>query len=271
LDRLAALVGRVQRGEAALTAEPNTGYLRSLLAALDVPVESQIVVFSKSSLQSPRISAANPRAIFFNDATAVAWVPGGFIEVAAHDPRQGAVFYTLEQAAPVPQLTRQTQCLVCHYSSDTTLGIPGFISRSIPTAADGTLMPWLGNAVADHRTPLAERWGGWFVTGRGGSTQHLGNAPIGDRRAQEIPPSGRGTWLADLSGRVDARLLLSPHSDAVALLVFNHQVRLMDLLTRVGWEARIALQDEAPEMSKLRAGVSDLVDYMLFVHEAPLG
>src|SRR5262245_25947629 len=49
MDRFAALIGRLQRGERALTMEPNTGYLRSLLEALDVPVESQIVVFSKSS------------------------------------------------------------------------------------------------------------------------------------------------------------------------------------------------------------------------------
>jgi hypothetical protein len=271
-DRVAALNTRLRRGDVSLRMERGTGYLRSLLAALDIPIDSQIVVFSKTSLQSARISPANPRAIYFSDSAAVAWVPGGFIEVAAHDPRQGGVFYMLPQVeSATPQLTRDNGCLQCHYSTGATLGIPGFLSRSIPTAADGTLLPWLGNATPDHRTPLDERWGGWFVTGRGASRTHLGNATVDDRRAQELPASRRGTWLADLSARVGSGALLTAHSDAVALLVFNHQVHLMNLLTRAGWEARIAEHDGAPRGERLRATVFELVDYLVFVDEAPIG
>jgi hypothetical protein len=70
--------------------------LRSVLDALHVPVESQIAVFSKTSLQAPLIEPNNPRTIFFNDSVAVGWMKGGFIEIAALDPRQGVQFYTVD-------------------------------------------------------------------------------------------------------------------------------------------------------------------------------
>src|SRR5688572_19010692 len=69
-DPVAQLTGRLQRGEVKLQAEPTRGYLRSLLAALDVPAESQVLVFSKTSFQAPRITPQNPRAIYFNDQVA---------------------------------------------------------------------------------------------------------------------------------------------------------------------------------------------------------
>jgi hypothetical protein len=102
---------RLQSGGLELQFETGRGYLKSLLAALEIPVESQLAVYSKTSLQALRVSPSNPRVIFFNDTTAVSWVPGGFIEVASHDPRLGAVFYLLEQTpAPVPQLVRDERC-----------------------------------------------------------------------------------------------------------------------------------------------------------------
>src|ERR671910_868822 len=77
-DPVAALNRKIQAGESSLAFEERTGYLRSLLAALDIPVESQIALFSGTSLQSRLIHARNPRTIFFNDGTAVGWMPGGF-------------------------------------------------------------------------------------------------------------------------------------------------------------------------------------------------
>ena len=149
-DAVARLNQRLETGEQQLRFDGASGYLRSLLAALAIPVESQMAVYSQTSLQRARINAQNPRVIFFNDSTAVAWVPGGFIEVASHDPRQGAVFYTLQQIpAAVPQLVREDRCLTCHLSSAAE-GIPGFFIRSIPTAVGGATMPWLGNITTDH-------------------------------------------------------------------------------------------------------------------------
>jgi hypothetical protein len=259
---------RLQSSGAQLQFETQGGYLRSLLAALDIPVESQLAVYSKTSLQGIRINPSNPRVIFFNDSTAVAWVPGGFIEVATHDPRLGAVFYLLEQTpAPVPQLVRDERCLACHLST-AAAGVPGFLMRSIPTAADGTTIPWLGNVATDHRTALQERWGGWYVTAQRAPGPHLGNALIRRSDVQVLPPWSADRNLTTLTGRVDTRTYLTPYSDIVALLVFEHQARMMNLLTRIGWDARVLAQDAPGGQDALAARAAEVVDYMLFVDEA---
>jgi hypothetical protein len=268
-DRVAQLNRKLQSGDARLEFEDRTGYLRSLLAALDIPIESQVALFSGTSLQARLINARNPRTIFFNDSTAVGWMSGGLIEVATLDLRQGAIFYLLPQTTiPQPrQLARDTKCLACHYSY-ATLGVPGFLVRSIPSSPNGALMPWLGNYTTDHRSPLAERWGGWYVTGRGG--RHLGNAPIVDSSLQDIRIDDANLNVTSLADRFDTHRYLSPYSDIVALLVFDHQMRMMNLLIRLGWEARLNEHDGRPTSSSLSDVVSEVVDYMLFVDEAPL-
>ncbi len=260
---------RLEAGRAQLRYQERGGYLRSLLDALDVPVESQIAVFSTTSLQGRLIRSNSPRTIFFNDSVAVAWMQGGFIEIAAHDPAKGAAFYILPQTAtPAPRLFRDERCLGCHYTVNAG-GVPGFFVRSIPTAADGAPLPWLGNYTIDHRSPLEERWGGWYVTGEAGARRHLGNLRIADRRAQALPPWSADQTLKTLAGRITEDASLSPHSDIVALLVFDHQTQMMNLLTRFGWQARIALH-ERRALSSLQEAAEALVDYMLFVDEAPL-
>ena len=79
-----------------LTSEGPSGHLRSILGALDIPVSSQIMVFSKGSVQRALIGANNPRALYFNESVVVGWVRGGFVEIAAQDPEQGTVFYTAD-------------------------------------------------------------------------------------------------------------------------------------------------------------------------------
>jgi hypothetical protein len=216
-DPVALLSARLAAGTTTLAFEGPSGYLRSLLKALDVPVESQIAVFSKTSLQGARVSPANPRTIFFNDNVAVAWMRGGFIEITAQDPTQGIGFYLLPQEARTgPRLFADGQCLGCHYSAAAE-GVPGLLLRSIPTASDG--------------------------------------AP-----------------LTTLEGRFDTTGYLSAHSDIVALLVFQHQARVMNLLTRVGWLARLAAAENPPPgiATRLAPSVNELVDSLLFVGEAPL-
>jgi hypothetical protein len=273
-DVVAGLNQRLMSGTATLKFEGPAGYLRSLLEQLDVPIDSQMVVYSKTSLQSSIISPANPRTIFFNDTVSVGWMRGGMIEVAAQDPTFGVGFYILPQTpVPAPLLIPQTQasqCTSCHHSAAAE-GIPGFLLRSVPAAADGRLMPWLGNATMDHRTPTEERWGGWYVTGTTGSQKHLGNLVLSDRRAQELPAWSTSQTIATLAGRFDTGAYLSEHSDVVALLVFEHQARAMNLVARVGAMARLAAADPASaRAARLVAAVNELVDYLLFVGEAPI-
>jgi hypothetical protein len=261
------------------------GYLRSVLDALNIPIESQIVPFSKTSVQAYRITPKSPRTLFFNDSVTVGWVRGGFIEVAAEDPVQGVIFYTLHQeSADKTQFKRDDECLVCHESLN-SVGVPGMLVRSVMTAPDGNLLPWLGNTVTDHRTPMAQRWGGWYVTGNSGSIRHLGNIMVTDTANPESAVTGQRLNLESLKGKFDTDAYVSPYSDIVALMVFEHQMHMTNLLTRVGWEVRFALyhdqqknnaddQDATnqPELAALlRDHAKELVDYMLFVDEAPLG
>jgi hypothetical protein len=272
-DVVAALNTHLQTGQVNLPFEERTGYLKPLLNALNISVDSQVVVFSKTSLQSPQIHPRNPRAIYFNDAVVVGWVRGGFIEIAAQDPTQGAVFYrVLRATAGPPAMFRDNGCLQCH-NSFATLGVPGFLAKSIPSAIDGNALPWLGNYLTDHRSPITERWAGWFVTGKAGSSRHLGNAPVANRNIDDVTVDDANLSLADLRSRFDTDNYLSPYSDIVALLVFNHQLRMMNLLTRIGWEARTLAhqgRSEAAVVSALGDIAIEAVDYMLFVDEAPL-
>ena len=86
-----ALNQRILDGQARLTFEARGGYLRSVLDALDVPVESQVATFARNSFQAELIGLDNPRTLYFSDSVAVGWVRGAdLLEVAAQDPRQGA-------------------------------------------------------------------------------------------------------------------------------------------------------------------------------------
>jgi hypothetical protein len=272
-DSVVAMNREIKAGKVQLRFDGKQGYLPSALEALQTPIESQMAVFSKTSVQRQRINPRNPRTLFFNDSVAIGWVRGGFIEVAVQDPRQGVIFYTLAQIpVETPQFTRNNECLTCH-NSNNAIGVPGMLVRSQFTAPNGAAMPWLGNYTSDHRSPLEERWGGWYVTGKTGAIRHMGNAVVTDGTKPESVVTDQTLNLASLGGRFDTDAYISPYSDVVALMVFEHQMHMMNLLTRIGWQARYLLRNGSVhdiQTSGLSASAQDLVDYMLFVDEAPL-
>ena len=138
-DRVARLGEALEGGKLALEEDAKFGLLPAVLKALDVPADSQTLVFSKTSFQLHKISPGRPRALYFNDDTYVGWVQGSdIIELAAADKDQGAVFYTIEpDATGEPRVLRdQGQCLICHASSRTQ-GVPGFIVRSVYSTPAG--------------------------------------------------------------------------------------------------------------------------------------
>jgi hypothetical protein len=257
-DAVAVLKRKIESGQVQLKFDSGRGYLPAVLEALHVPIESQMAVFSKTSFQSARIEPDNPRTIFFNDSVAVAWVRGGFIELAALDPQQGMIFYSLEQQlVPQPNFARRDDCLQCH-RSDLSLGVPGTILRSFYTLPDGRPKLILGGNTTDHRSPFEERWGGWYVSGTMEHSRHMGNAVLAD------PDHAESAVALDSS---------HPASDIVALLVFDHQMYMTNLITRVAWEVRCAQYDKTPAHAMnalLRESARELVDYLLFIDEAPL-
>jgi hypothetical protein len=260
-DPVGKLNARILSGEIQLTFEEPGGYLRSVLAALSIPLESQMAVFAKTSLQAQIIGPNNPRTIYFGDSVAIAWVPGEpFVEAASHDPQQGVIFFTLnQQPASRPQFIRADYCLSCHISH-ASLGVPGMMVRSVFPSMSGRPERPLGDYISDHRSALAERWGGWYVTGNTGSLQHMGNTVYTD----PATPAKR----IYLKPKLTPDAYLTPYSDVVALMVFEHQMRFMNLLTLYGWQIRAAAQDR--RAFDIDSSAREIVDYMLFVDEAPL-
>jgi hypothetical protein len=133
--------------------------------------------------------------------------------------------------------------------------------------------------ITDHRSPLRERWGGWYVTGEHGTQQHLGNrtferfAPLAN---WDLEDSGNRTNLQKF---FDTSAYLAPHSDIVALMTLEHQTRMTNLITRVGYETRVALHDAratwigdlGPSLqSRIVNTIEEMLRYMLFTDEALL-
>ncbi len=266
-DRVADLNRKIRDGSIRLKLDGPSGYLRSTLEALKVPVESQVVLFSQNSSQGDLISMKNPRALFFNDAVSVGFVRGGTVlEVAADDPRQGVIFYTLDQtAADVPQFKRNDGCLACHLSW-TTLGVPGLFVLSMLTLPEDK-NAYASGFASDQRTSFESRWGGWYVTGSLGSIRHMGNKPVSTGSTPDsAKPEARE--LKSLDGRFDTFGYPSPYSDVVALMVLEHQAHMTNLITRLGWEARLAASESRTRKSpRVEEAAADLVDYALFVYE----
>jgi hypothetical protein len=267
---------RLEEGAIQLTFEGRGGFLKSALEALAIAADSQLLVFSRDSLQGKLINEQNPRALYFNDRVALGWVrDGDFIEVAAHDESGGVVFYTLEQrAGPTnrsPQFMRAFRCLGCHSAGD-TLGVPGLLMFST-THLDETQGPGLPRRV-DHSDSLERRFGGWFVTGSAGSARHLGNNVVAFNER-------RGGELASTEGLFDGDGYRASSSDIAAHLVFAHQAGMTNLLTRASWEARAANpllhppftsspEEDARVASMMYGIAAEFVDYLLFIDEAKL-
>ena len=160
-DAVARLQESVERGDTVLEFDPDRGDLPAVLRALKVPVSSQSLVFSRTSLQVDRIAPWTPRALYFSDQVYVGWAQNApIMEIASVDPKLGAVFYTVTQEPGTkPAMTRQNRtCLQCHDSASSTGGVPGFIMRS--TIADRHGYPVPSRTLARRPTRRRSRSAG---------------------------------------------------------------------------------------------------------------
>ena len=286
-NRITEVQARIDRGELNLEYSAEFGYLPALLKELQVPVESQSLVFSKTSLQMRRISPRTPRAIYFNDDVYVGFCQSGeVLEISAVDPQLGAVFYSLDQRQmDKPHIARRTDnCLVCH-SSSRVEGVPGHVIRSLYVDNSGQPLLSGGSRTVDHTTPIDQRWGGWYVTGTHGDQKHLGNLTVKGRDFVEPVDNSEGHNVVDLKFRINPDRYLTSHSDIVALMVLEHQALVHNRLTRANFDTRQALAYEAsineamekPEGTELesttrriRSTGDRLVQALLFTDEAKL-
>lgn len=225
-DRLSKLAAALESGEMSFKGQGGLDRLKFVLKELDVPLESQVLLFSKTSLQNPLIEPGNPRAVFFSENAYVGYVPGGAVEVIVQDPVIGPVFYVVDAGAKgEPRIERDTnQCMTCHATSRTE-NVPGMMIRSVFADEGGHPLLHLGSTDVTHTTPLPDRWGGYYVTGRS-TLPHLGNRTFEENGDLSPKPSD----LVDLSGKIDVSKYPRPTSDIVSLLVLEHQCRLHSIL-----------------------------------------
>lgn len=281
------LQARLDRGEIKLEYSRQHGYLPALLKALDVPISSQMLVFSKTSLQRTRITPRTPRAVYFNDDVYVGFCQlGDVLEVSAIDPHLGAVFYTVDQRKPdSPRIVRQTEnCLICH-SSSRSESVPGLLVRSLFTSKSGEPVLSAGGYTVDYTTPLEHRWGGWYVTGTHGDQHHMGNLIIAGDEVHDPVENASGQNVTSLADRLAADAYLSPHSDIVALMMLEHQTLVHNRITKANFETRSALHYQAEinrslgetkgkqwesVTHRIQSAGDNLVDALLMVDEAKL-
>lgn len=265
-----SLQQRIDQGKAKMDFHPQFGYLLAVLRELGVSTQSQMLVFSKTSFQRERISPHAPRAVFYNDNVYVGYVLGSpLLEFTSVDPKLGGVFYTLEQTPKdKPKFVRTDACVECH-ASGKTMGVPGHLVRSFETDEAGVVELTSGTSLVNHRTPFQERWGGWYVTGTHGTQLHRGNL-IGKEafERQRSQPNHLGN-VSDLSKFFDIKSYPTPNSDIVALMVMEHQTHMHNFLTRLQYEATIALQMYG-HVNYLKTASEAFLRYLLFTEETPL-
>jgi len=285
-NAISKLQHALENESANLTYDARFGWLPSLLDALDVSTDTQLLVFSKTSLQQHRIAPKTPRALYFNDEVYVGYCHAGqVIELSAVDPQLGTVFYTLDQEqVAAPKLVRQTeQCLQCHGTAQTS-NLPGHIVRSLFVDRVGFPLLAEGSHRVEHRTPIENRWGGWFVTGTPGAMSHRGNVFVSDPKAPR-PWSEASRTLTNGRDLLSPDNYPTPHSDLVALMVFEHQTFVQNALTQANFETRRAVYYETefnralgePESNRLdsttrriEAAGEKLVQALCLADEAPL-
>ena len=289
---IADLSARLESGETRLRYRENRGYLDALLDALSIDPHSQILVFSKTSLQYQHISAATPRAVYFSDTTYVGWVQGtDIVEIATMDAKLGLVFYTFDNTRePLHYFNRETQrCLVCHDSNGTMGGgTPLLLAHSSVYSVDSdNLLNVTGEENTTDRTPVRDRWGGWYVTGQHGKQVHLGNLQLADKgelarldsfRVGNVDTLEGGRWF-------DTAPYKEATSDIVALMVFEHQLTVQNQISYVKFKAPAVLErlgypqitasarwDSLPERARqaLARMLDKLVDGLLLRESAPL-
>ena len=239
-DRATAISAKFQSRAMEIRSMPAKKRLQWLLAELGVPVESQIFVFSKTSLQRELINPETPRVLYFSDEAYIGWSPTGAFEVAVFDAKLGATFYVFEPHATKeePLLARSGDCLLCHSRHEHT---PSLRTRSVFPDANGEPLSGSGSSNIAPSTPLAERWGGWYVTGTKAPFEHRGNLTGKKIDDFEGPAAQPTRNLLSLEGVVDTRRYLLKTSDVVPLLMHDHQVHVHNVLSTANQDARIAL------------------------------
>ncbi len=269
-DRFTRLKAALESGELQLDRSGEKAFLRSLLQRLEIPASSQMLVFSTTSLQLRFITPENPRALYFNEDTYVGYIPGGRIEIVSIDPELGGIFYIFDIPrgdSPV-KVERSQRCMNCHAGEDTAF-VPGLVVKSVAPGPAGGSLDSFRRGLIGHGVPLAERFGGWYVTGLGDFTNHWGNA-LGNQTGGVLskvpnPPGSRFRHDRYLVGT----------SDLLPQLLHEHQAGFVNRAVEAGYRARTHLHNDRGALTQAHSDELDqqarlLTRYLLFDDEVPL-
>ena len=175
------------------------------------------------------------------------------------------------QSAPLKIERQGEACLSCH--APVNQGIGGVVVNSVYPNREGTPL-FLGVGTfaqtIDHRTPLEDRWGGWYVSGTHGPVRHMGNAVAPDPLHPGDLEEAGSQNLTSLATKFDSSNYLRPTSDLVALMTLEHQVTMMNFISRLAAYSNLSRGDYATNEKRFNALVEDMLAYMLFVDETRL-
>jgi len=269
-DRFTKLKTEVEAGRLVLDgAGGEKAFLLSVLKALEVPVSSQMLVFSTTSLQLRLITPENPRALYFNEDTYIGYIPGGKLEVVSIDPALGGIFYITD----VPRgnepfrAERSNRCANCHVAEDSGY-VPGLVVKSVLPGVRGGSLETFRKAQTGHAVPLKDRFGGWYVTGVERLGPHLGNvfgqyAAGGELQKMPLEP---GT-------RFDFARYLAATTDVLPQLLHEHQVGFVNRAVAATYRTReLVAQGKATDavLTELDGIARAFTRYLLFADEVPL-
>ena len=269
-DRFTLLKDDLEAGRVPLDYSSEKAFLISVLRAFRIPASSQMLVFSTTSLQLRFISPSNPRALFFNEDVYLGYIPGARMEIVSLDPEVGGIFYIFDipRAGEPIRVERSDRCMNCHAGDDTG-HVPGLVIKSVVPGPTGGSLNAFRREQTGHQIPFEQRFGGWYVTGQNGITNHWGNI------MGRLSPAGLEKNFIAPGTRFDFAKYPMPTSDILPQLVHEHQAGFVNRVIEAGYRARTWLHADqgkltAEHLADLAQQAEVLTRYLLFADEVPL-
>jgi hypothetical protein len=267
-DRFTALLAKVNAGEVKFDTTDDKSFLVSILRELNIPISSQLQLFSATSLQSEIINPRNPRALYFNEDTYVGYVAGGKVEVISMDPTHGGIFHIfdrLRQGGPTPLIGRSEKCFNCH-AGNATRRVPGLIAESILPMLSGASLETYRRDEQGHQIPLENRFGGWVLTGNHHLKEthaNLMGVTRSSKGMQKVSVEAGKMW------DIDIHLLRT--SDILPHLVHEHQLGFENRVFHAVYLMRQLKAEQHPNAKvEIEKKADELARYILFADEAKL-
>ncbi len=269
-DPFSRLKADLEAGKVNLNRSSERAFVASLLKVLEIPASSQMLVFSTTSLQLRLISPSNPRALYFNDDLYLGYVPGGRIEIVSMDPEVGGIYYIFDipRGEQPLKLERSDRCMNCHASDDTGQ-VPGLVIKSVVPGPQGGSLTAFRLEQTGHGIPFEQRFGGWYLTGKHGITNHWGNL------TGRLSAQGLATFPVQPGSAFSFARYPVATSDVLPQLLHEHQAGFVNRAVEAAYRIRTDLylsHDRLPaaQVKELDEQAHLLTRYLLFADEVPL-